>query len=78
MGDFGDRGAARALGMIRAFRAAIVLACAVGAYAAWIAGATTLVALALVVAIEETWETSVVASVLRREIRGDPSPRRHA
>jgi hypothetical protein len=74
----GDGGAARALSMIRVLRATIVVACAICAYAAWSAGSSTGLGLALVVAIEETWETSVVVAALRRELRGIPTPRRRA
>ena len=66
----GTRGAARALAMVRALRATIVLACGATAVVAWTRGATTLLGLAIVIAVEETWETSVVVSALRRQLRG--------
>ena len=76
VGILGDGGAVRALFLIRALRATILVVCLAVAWAAWRAGATSWLGLALVVAAEETWETSVVAAALRRELRGTPSPRR--
>ena len=70
-----DLGATRALLLTRLLRATILIVCGVAAAAAWMVGASTVVGLALVIAAEETWETSVVVAVLRRQLRGDPLPR---
>jgi len=66
----GDGGASRALLMMRALRAAIVIVCLATAGIAWVTGATTLLGLALVIVAEETWETSVVIAALRRQVHG--------
>lgn len=71
----GDAGAARALLLTRLLRAGILLVCAAVAGSAWMRGATTLAGLAVVIAVEETWETSVVVAALRRQLRGTPVPR---
>lgn len=69
-------GAARALALTRLLRAAILGACATTAVAAWLHDATTVAALALVIGVEEAWETSVVVAALRRQLRGARAPRR--
>jgi hypothetical protein len=69
----GDFAAARALLLTRLLRATILVACAVSAYAAWVMDSPTVAGLALVIAAEETWETSVVISALRRDLRGAPT-----
>jgi hypothetical protein len=71
-----DLGARRALLLTRLVRATILVVCGTTAAAAWIAGASSVVGLALVIAAEETWETSVVVAALRRQLRGEPLPRR--
>jgi hypothetical protein len=68
-------GASRALLLTRLLRATILVVCGIAAVAAWMAGATTVVGLAVVIAAEETWETSVVVAALRRQLRGEPLPR---
>ena len=68
-------GATRALQLTRLLRAGILVACATAAGAAWIYGAPTVAGLALVVAVEETWETSVVVAALRRQVQGATGPR---
>ena len=70
-----DLGASRALLLTRLLRATILIVCGATAAAAWMVGASTVVGLALVIAAEETWETSVVVAALRRQLRGDPLPR---
>lgn len=71
--DFlGDFGAARALLLTRILRATILVVCAASAYAAWVTDSSTVLGLALVIAAEETWETSVVIAALHRELRGAP------
>ena len=57
-----DFGPARALLLTRALRATILVVCLVTAGIAWTLGAPTVAALALVIAAEETWETSVVVA----------------
>jgi hypothetical protein len=68
--DHPDRGAARALCLTRALRATILVVCIATAFAAWTSGSTTVLGLALVVAAEETWETTVVVAALRLQLRG--------
>lgn len=68
-------GAARALLLTRLLRAGILFACGVTLLVAWARGATTVAALAVVIALEETWETSVVVAALRRQLRGAGVPR---
>ena len=70
-----DLGATRALLLTRLLRATILVVCAATAVASWMVGASTVVGLALVIAAEETWETSVVVAALRRQLRGEPLPR---
>lgn len=65
-------GAARALWLTRRLRAAILVACLGAASVAWMLGSPTVAGLALVVALEETWETSVVVAALRRQVAGTP------
>jgi hypothetical protein len=69
-----DFGPARALLLTRVLRATILVVCVVTAGIAWSLGSPTVAALALVIAAEETWETSVVVAALRRQLRGEPSP----
>lgn len=69
-----DAGAARALVLTRVLRATILLVCLATAGAAWWLGSSTVMGLALVIAAEETWETSVVVAALRRQLRGTPLP----
>ena len=69
-----DVGARRALLLMRALRAAIVVTCFTTAGVAWTMGAHTVSALALVIVAEEAWETSLVIAVLRRQVHGAPSP----
>lgn len=69
-----DFGPARALLLTRALRATILAVCLVAAAIAWSLGSHTVAGLALVIAAEETWETSVVVAALRRQLRGEPSP----
>ena len=69
-----DFGTARALLLTRALRATILVVCLGTAAVAWALGAPTVTGLALVIAAEETWETSVVVAALRRQLRGEPSP----
>jgi len=73
-----DLGASRALLLTRLLRATILIVCGATAAAAWMVGASTVVGLALVIAAEETWETSVVVAALRRQLRGEPLPRHGA
>ena len=68
-----DFGPARALLLTRVLRATILLVCLVTAGIAWSFGSPTVAGLALVIAAEETWETSVVGAALRRQLRGEPS-----
>ncbi len=70
-----DAGAARALLLTRALRATILLVCLATAGAAWMLGSPTVMGLALVIAAEETWETSVVVAALHRQLRGAPLPK---
>jgi len=70
-----DFGPERALLLTRALRATILVACCVTAGIAWTLGSPTVVGLALVIAAEETWETSVVVAALRRQLRGEGPPR---
>ena len=70
-----DLGASRALLLTRLLRATILVVCLPTAAAAWMLGSSTLLGLALVIAAEETWETSVVVAALRRQLRGEPPPR---
>ena len=70
-----DFGPARALLLTRALRATILVVCLVTAAIAWTLGSPTVVGLALVIAAEETWETSVVVAALRRQLRGEPALR---
>ena len=70
-----DLGASRALVLTRLLRATILVVCLATAAAAWMLGSPTVVGLALVIAAEETWETSVVVAALRRQLRGEPLPR---
>lgn len=70
-----DIGATRAVQLTRLLRAGILVGCAAAASVAWFHGATTVAALAVVVALEEAWETSVVVAALRRQMRGVPGPR---
>ena len=70
-----DLGASRSLALTRFLRATILVACLAAAGAAWMLGSPTVVGLALVIAAEETWETSVVVAALRRQLRGEPLPR---
>lgn len=74
MGTRLDFGPARALLLTRALRATILLVCLATAGIAWSLGSPTVTGLALVIAAEETWETSVVVAALRRQLRGEPSP----
>jgi hypothetical protein len=71
-----DVGAARALVLTRILRATILVVCLATAGAAWMLGSPTVMGLALVIAAEETWETSVVVAALRRQLRGEPFPDR--
>jgi hypothetical protein len=68
-------GAARALRLIQALRATILAVCLAAGTAAWLAGSPVGLGLALVIAAEETWETTVVVAALRRQLRGAPAPR---
>jgi hypothetical protein len=77
MGFLGDDGAARALLMTRVLRATILVVCVAAASAAWAMGSSTVLGLALVIAAEEMWETSVVVGALRRQLHGVPLRRRH-
>jgi hypothetical protein len=61
--------------LTRLLRATILVVCLATAATAWLLGSSTLVGLALVIAVEETWETSVVVATLRRQLRGEPPPR---
>ena len=70
-----DLGATRALLLTHLLRATILIVCGATAVAAWMVGASTVVGLALVIAAEETWETSVVVAALRRQLRATPPPR---
>ncbi len=70
MDSFGPE---RALVLTRALRAGILLSCLAAAGVAWAMGSPTAMGLALVIAAEETWETSVVVSALRRQLRDRPS-----
>jgi hypothetical protein len=71
--DFlGDFGAARALLLTRVLRATILALCSASAYAAWVMESPTVVGLALVIAAEETWETSVVIAAVRRGLGAAP------
>ena len=70
-----DTGARQALLLIRFFRAAMLVVCLGTAAAAWILGSPTVLGLALVIAAEETWETSVVVSALRHQLRNPPARR---
>ena len=70
-----DFGPERALLLTRALRATLLVTCLVTAGVAWTLGSSTVVGLALVIAAEETWETSVVVAALRRQLRGDAPPR---
>lgn len=70
----GDTGADRALLMMQALRAGIVTVCLATAGAAWAMEWRTVFGLALVIAAEEIWETSVVIAALRRQLRGTPQP----
>ena len=63
-------GADRALYLMRILRATICARCLAGAGAAWMAGSTPALGLALVILVEEMWECSVVVAALRREARG--------
>jgi hypothetical protein len=65
-------GPERALVLTRALRAGILLTCVATAALAWALGSTTVIGLALVIAAEETWETSVVVAALRRQLRDHP------
>jgi len=67
--DGWDFGPERALLLTRALRAGILVACLAAAGAAWAAGSATVMVLALVIAAEESWETSVVVAALRRQLR---------
>jgi hypothetical protein len=67
--DIGNDGARTALLLTRLLRAGILVVCLGVAGAAWVTGATTVMGLALVIAAEETWETSVVVAALRHQIR---------
>ncbi len=69
-------GAARALLLVRTGWLAIVGACACAATCAWIFGAPTVVALAVVIACEETLEAAVVVTALGRAAAPDVVPRR--
>ncbi len=62
-------GPERALLLTRALRAVILLGCLTAAGVAWWMGSPTVMGLALVIAAEETWETSVVVSALRHQLR---------
>ena len=73
-----DLGASRALVLTRLLRATILVVCLATAAAAWTLRSPTVVGLALVIAAEETWETSVVVAALRRQLRGEPLPRHGA
>jgi hypothetical protein len=68
-------GARTALFLTRLLRAGILVVCLAVAGAAWLAGATTLMGLALVIAAEEAWETSVVVAALRHQLRGPDGAR---
>ena len=70
-----DLGAGRALVLTRLLRATILVVCLATAAAAWTLGSPTVVGLALVIAAEETWETSVVVAALRHQLPGAPLPR---
>jgi len=74
MGTRLDFGPARALLLTRVLRATILVVCFVTAGIAWSLGSPTVAGLALVIAAEETWETSVVVAALRRHLRGEASP----
>lgn len=74
----GNDGARTALLLTRILRAGILVVCLGVAGAAWLAEATTLMGLALVIAAEETWETSVVVAALRRQLRGPDAARARA
>ncbi len=65
----GGSGARQALFLIRLLRSAILGVCLVTACIAWTVGSTTVLALALVIAAEEAWETSVVVAALRHQLR---------
>ena len=69
-----DVGPARALLLTRALRATILVVCLVTAGIAWTLGSPTVAGLARVIAAEETWETSTVVAILRRQLRGEPAP----
>ncbi len=58
-----------ALMLAQWLRAGIVLACALAAGAGWLAGSSTVVGLALVIAGEELLEISVVIGALRLDPR---------
>ena len=73
--DVTNQGARTALLLTRLLRAGILVVCLGVAGAAWLAGATTLMGLALVIAAEETWETSVVVSALHHQLHGADQPR---
>jgi hypothetical protein len=67
--DSRDGGARRALLLMRLLRASILVVCLATAGVAWTVGSTTMVTLALVIAAEEAWETSVVVAALRHQLR---------
>ena len=67
-------GADRALLLMRILRASILATCLAVGGAAWMAGSTTVLSLALVIAAEEMWECSVVMAALRRESHGAAVP----
>jgi hypothetical protein len=71
---FDDAGARRALLLVRALRAAIVVTCLTTAGVAWTMGAHAVFGLALVIVAEEAWETSVVIAALRRQLHGVSFP----
>lgn len=72
-----DFGPARALLLTRLLRATILVLCLTTAGIAWALESPTIAGLALVIAAEETWETSVVVAALRRQLRGEAAPSRH-
>jgi len=63
-------GADRAVLLMRILRAGILVACCAAAAAGWIAGSQTVFGLAVVIAVEEMWECSVVVAALRQTTNG--------
>lgn len=67
--DTRETGIHRALLLMRVLRVGLLVACLVTAGVAWALGSRTIVALAVVIAAEEAWETSVVVAALRHHLQ---------